>query len=593
MARFNHQKGYIPSEQVREGNIIVASDSRTEELLARSYTRIGDYSGSNIERTQDKKGYYFIPVTAKNKYQQGVLQTVQRTAGGVDAFTGRLHGQVTGGIINDPVQVDRIYRSRAYENGLETLMPIFDIEGFVIGYERSVDPAKLVSLKTNQHLGEALGIWRGRQVEEEDSRQVNWTLIQRMKETFDRDISSDSAKRAEYINVFDNKVLKSDPVLRDTINSLPGHVQVSINAAFGNGEFWVRRDMLNDALGYRDASVRNVFDGISRINPKVLKTAEKVLIATMGNDAFRYVVKSEELIKNVVTDLRVLIVVKSIIVPAANIVSNVIQLASRGVPLGAISDGFMRKASEVNEYIKTRERLIDAEAELNAAANNVFLRQKLEAEIQEIRDRHRRLSIWPLIDAGELTSISDSVVSREDMELSNGRLVRYFEGLVDRLPPQAQTLAKYGMITKDTALFKGLQRSIEYGDFLGKAVLYEDLVKRQGKSVDEALAIVSEEFVNYDRLPGRSRGYIESIGLLWFWHFKLRSTKVAVSMIRNNPVHAMIMMNLPFPDIFGPIGSPMSDNAVALLLENKADYSIGPEMGLNAINLNPVVNLLS
>jgi len=48
------------------------------------------------------------------------------------------------------------------------------------------------------------------------------------------------------------------------------------------------------------------------------------------------------------------------------------------------------------------------------------------------------------------------------------------------------------------------------------------------------LARITEEYVNFDRLPGRSRGYLDEMGMMWFFNFKLRTTKVALSMLREN-----------------------------------------------------------
>jgi len=127
-------------------------------------------------------------------------------------------------------------------------------------------------------------------------------------------------------------------------------------------------------------------------------------------------------------------------------------------------------------------------------------------------------------------------ISQDDM-LLNGKLEEYFERLVDKLPPALQTAGRYAIITKDTALFQGLSKSVEYGDFIAKAILYDHLTKAKGKSKADALGQVTEEFVNYDRLPGRDRGYLEGIGLLWFWSFKIR-VLVANEVITNTVKHA-------------------------------------------------------
>jgi hypothetical protein len=90
------------------------------------------------------------------------------------------------------------------------------------------------------------------------------------------------------------------------------------------------------------------------------------------------------------------------------------------------------------------------------------------------------------------------------------------------------------------------------------------------------LEAVTEEFVNYNLLPGRTRSYAESMGLTWFWAYKIRSMKVALNMVRQNPLRALLMSNGAeyLPDMPGvSVGSPMSDNMGNVFLEGRLDYS--------------------
>jgi hypothetical protein len=121
---------------------------------------------------------------------------------------------------------------------------------------------------------------------------------------------------------------------------------------------------------------------------------------------------------------------------------------------------------------------------------------------------------------------------------------------------------------------------------VAKAVLYDDLTQRKGQTTEQALKQITEEFVNYDRLPGRDRAYLENIGLLWFYNFKIRSAKVALSMIRNNPVHSLMAMAMPMP-IRGT-GLPLTDNLWYSLFENKLGWSTGLGMAVRAPGLLPV-----
>ena len=591
MARYNAYKGYTPSEQISGGTLIVASDKRQAELEGMSFIRVGDYGGSNLERGAPKRGYYYAPVSTRAAYSQGLLQMVQQTVGGVDRISGLTHGRTVAGDIRDTVRVQRAFSGRHREVAQENLLPVYDNTGKIAAYERSVDPVMLEKIPHEEHLGKAMGIWAGRQVEEAESQQVNNLVLGRLFDMYMTDTRRSARNENQYVDLFDPEVLKKYPTLKDSMESMPGETLSQISSVFGD-QFMVRKDMLDDALGYRKASVRDLWTGKSNWDPRVTAVAQDMLKKVFGNDAYRYMVRAEEITQNLVTDAKVLIVVKSVVVPGVNMLANIYQLWARGVPLNQISSGIPKKAAEVDAYLRTRQRLIDAQAEL-AAATTVGEQNKLKTEIQSIEDRHRRLSIWPLIDAGEFTSISDATVTHEELTLSQGRLSQYLETLVDKLPAGAQTAAKYGLVSRDTALFKGMQRTIEYGDFLAKAVLYDELTKRKGQSSEEALARITEEFVNYDRLPGRTRGYLEDIGLLWFWHFKIRSVKIALSMLRNNPLHVLLSQMAPQPDWFGSVGSPFDDNIIAMALEGRLDNSMGYDMLFRAPTLNPWFNLVT
>lgn len=592
LARFNHYKGFMHEESDGEISLTVARDTQQAELAQKSWVRVENYGGSNLERGAANRGYYMVKVPARAAYKQGVLQTVQQTANGIDVATGMTHGRTVAGAITDPRAVDRAFRGRHHESASEPLIPRWNEQGQIMAYERSVDPQVMALLNTEQHLAKSLGIWHGRQVEELEAVKVNQILLQRLFAMWQSDASKGKAGRDRYVNLFDSAELKKDPVLADMMSTIPGATLAEIQKVFGE-EFWVRRGMLNDAMGYREASVRNIWDGQTRWSKDFSEAVKVVVVGTFGNKAYEYAVRGEQMLQDFITDARVTIVVRSVVVPVANMMSNVYQLWGRGVPLAAISKGFRRKAAEIDFYMRTRKREIEAEAELRAVGADIFKARKLQSEIQSIQDSHRRLSIWPLLDVGEFTSISDGMLSADDIEMNRGGLTSFMERLVDKLPGHAKTIARYGIVGRDTALFKGLQRSVAYGDFLAKAVMFDHLTKTKGETLEKALITVGDEFVNYDRLPGRSRGYLESTGMLWFYNFKIRSTKVAVSMVRNNPLHLLLSLMAPRPELFGSVGSPVEDNVVSMAAEDSLHWSIGGDMATRAPFLNPWFNAVS
>jgi hypothetical protein len=586
----NYYKGAIPVENQQGVNLIIAEDKDFAGLRGQSYERIGHYEGSSGFRTRGSMGYYFSPVAARAPFSQGILQNVRNTAGGVDVGTGFTMNSLVAGRITDKPTVDRITKSLARgERGREPLLPVYDGNGRVVAYEQSIDPNMLQHLNQDNHFAKMVGVWRGRQVEEAKAQAFNDALVEQLHATYEADLKDSSANKSQYVNLFGKGL---DPVTADAVNLMNAETREKAEALFGPNELWVRRDMLNDAIGYRSASVGDAWTGNTRWSPSTTDTVRKMFLGAFGNSAYKVLMNSENLIQNVVKDAKTIIVVKSMVVPAVNFLANIYQMIGRGVPVKDIARGLPRKTAEINQYLKSRLRQIDAEAELRAAEGNPNLVLKLEAEIQSINDSHRRMSIWPLLEAGEFSSIADAGISRDDLLIADGKLHEYMDRLANRLPKAVRTAGRYALITKDTALFQGVQKSVEYSDFIAKALIYDDLTKRKGQTQSEALGRVTEEFVNYDRLPGRFRGYMESMGLMWFYNFKIRSSKVAVSMIRNNPVHALVATVIPAPTMFGNVGLPIQDNLFSLMAGGRLDYSLGFGQGLNAPSLNPWGNLV-
>lgn len=586
-ATLNQYKGYIPSETKQGVNLIVAEDSQFADLIEKSYVRLGTYQGSSANRGS-ARSYYFAPVQAQAPFSQGILQNVRNTAGGVDLGTGFTMGTMVAGRITDKPSVDRITKALARgERGNEPLLPVYDDKGNVVAYEQSIDPNMLKHIEGENHLARAIGVWRGRQVEEAKAQRFNDMLIENLHSMYENDIKMSASNKSQYVNLLGSKL---DPVTADALKLMNSETRQKAESLFGEGELWVRRDMLNDALGYRAASVGDAWSGNSRWSLETLDTFKKAMLGVFGNRAYKYVMGGENLVQNLVKEAKTLIVVKSVVVPAVNFLANLYQMVGRGVPVKNIAKSIPQKTAEINQYLKSRLRQVDAEAELRAATNPNQIR-KLKAEIQSITDSHKRMSIWPLLEAGEFSSIADAGIGRDDILITEGKLHEYMDKLADKLPKSVRNAGRYALITKDTALFQGIQKTVEYSDFIAKAIIYDDLTQRKGKTREEALGRVTEEFINYDRLPGRFRGYMESVGLMWFYNFKIRSAKIAVSMIRNNPVHAAMAMLTPTPTMFGNVGLPIQDNIFSIAAQGNLGYSWGFGQGLRAHNLNPWLNL--
>ena len=593
IAKLNSYKGYAPME-TREGlRLIVADGSDHVALLERGYTRLGEYKGSGFE--VGKKSYYVSAVAGKATYNQSALQTVHTTTGGVDPATGTTLTGITAGRITGK-EASRITaalsRGQSASRGKEVLLPLYGHRGQVVGYERHIDPEVREALRPNQQIDEMLGAWAGRLVEESAASQYNEVLVERLgtRWTEDKkDLNRDWTK--EYVNLADPEL--EDPVHKDIWSMVPREARVHAASVFGDQSvFWVRRDMMHNALGYRMPSVGDLWVGAEPLDPKNMNFLVKATTVFLGKNAFEVMVRGERFAQTAVSVAKNTIVVKSVVVPVFNALSTMKQLMMNGVSPRTMAREYPTKLVEIEQHLKNLDRRVELNAEITAHRRDKPRLARLQAELTSIEESSKRMSIWPLIEAGEFMTISEGM-TEADAALTEGRWAEYIGNLADRIPHKLGTVGRYAAITRDTALFQGMARAVQYGDFLGKAVLYDHLTKTEGKTKAEALRKLHDEFVAYNLLPGRTRSYLESMGLTWFWAFKLRSMKIALRHLRNNPLKSLLVIGgteYLTPDIpGGSVGDPIMDNMLTHVGEGRLGGSIGPGMLFRAPEMHPVL----
>lgn len=93
----------------------------------------------------------------------------------------------------------------------------------------------------------------------------------------------------------------------------------------------IRKDLVNDALGFHQASVRDAFTGVSRWSPETQKSFVEVAQVFMGQKAYERLVKGEDLLTDAVSYVKTTIVVRSMTVIWENLLSNNLHLMTWGM----------------------------------------------------------------------------------------------------------------------------------------------------------------------------------------------------------------------------------------------------------------------
>lgn len=581
-ARMNGFKGYIPDLSKGDDRIVIEYDSERENMEKMGFVRVGDYQGESTINS-NRLGYYKTSVKQQGTYSQGVMQNVRDSYRGVDATTGLTIGTDVSGVIGG-VAVDTITDEMNLPNSMrqakETLMPIFNADRAVMYYERAINPdmIKAHTVKDN-NLAVQLGVWAGRQVEEKLAQTYNSALITELKKIYDAREPTDD-------QMFVNMATDRDPIYKDSWSVItPESKEMIVETFGGENIFMVRRDMVNLALGYRDPSIVDMWNGKTRMPEPMRDAVQAMGKMIMGNKAVRNLAVAEGAVKGTVSTAKQIIVTKSLIVPYLNIEANVFQLKTRGVPFKAIIDGTREMLAEIEQANRNIVKKVELEAQITFAGTDKNRVAILRQQIQVIEDQNARFFIAPLLEAGAYKQISEGMTDL-DVEITSGKFMDWVQVQTDKLPSGVQTVAKYGLLTKDTALYQGANKAVLYGDFIAKAIYYKHLI---GQGVDSKTAIrkMNQEFVNYSVLPGRTRTALESIGATWFMSFKIRIMKIAMNQLRENPVRSLIVANA-----FSEVGSPVGDNLGSVIAGDRLGYSLGWDMMFRAPELNPFVSMI-
>ena len=583
-------KGYTPAITDPNKKVLIASTDDHADLMRRGYTQGARVNRDGTDVNQSNLYYYHSNNGGEPRWVAGVMSTLQTTVGGVNPLTGRtVNGTMTPGIWN---YTDRNQVGSKKEAAIDDLFdanipmptsgnhlqPVLNRAGTVIGYSYQMPTANRdAHLDTDYDFAKTIGAWEGRIIEEVQAQKYNEMLLEKLHEQFRKDVRMGNGY--QYLTI-DGK--STDPQLREIWELMPIEMKEAAKRIFANGEIKVRKDLLNNALGFREPSVLNMWTGKSGLPQPVQVVFTGLFDTFLGKDAARYLRLGERGMMELVKEMKDWIVVRSVVVSAANLVSNAVHLLSLGIGPSRIIKDTSTAVLAAEEYRKN-EKLINEYSRYLALNHNPAMKSEYERTISELRDSQARNPVAELIKAGLLPTITEDLGQQDEYSLKD-KLLNKLKPITNKIPDSVSNVAKELIVARDSHVYFALNRSIQYGDFVAKYSLYKELTERKVNPLDKetALARVMDEFVNYDILPGQTRYYLDAIGATWFLNYKIRIQKIILRTFRDNPLRAL------FTILNGHAGIP--NIADANLLTGSLSYNLGWGTLDNGLTAHPLYN---
>jgi hypothetical protein len=194
----------------------------------------------------------------------------------------------------------------------------------------------------------------------------------------------------------------------------------------------------------------------------------------------------------------------------------------------------------VMDYQRDRDALAQLQLKLNTMYG-VIDEEWIRGEITRLEDSIARNPAKELIDAGLLPTIVEDVTMEDDPYSYKSSLATWVDAKAKSVNPSVMKASRFMYMTHDTTLYKFLNKSTQYSDFVGRYALYkhETTRKRNPLSKEKALFNASESFVNYDIPMPRALQYLDDHGFMMFTKYFLSIQRVLGRLLKDKPLEVV------------------------------------------------------
>lgn len=373
----------------------------------------------------------------------------------------------------------------------------------------------------------------------------------------------------------------SDPYFREIYAMLPADMKRDIKDVWGTDSMRVPRDQVELYFGQRKLSVSSLWKAHKDDLPFYQQLIRGAFEIVLGKKAPVRAKNIEDLLREFMHEAKDIIVIKTGVILAGNMISNALLLKMAGVPIQAIVKGHVTAIKGAREYQKDKEQVFALKNKLELQDLTYSQRKAMEESIAILNNRIARNPVRDLIEAGVLQTIVDDVALDEDNSFSfKTKWAKKTEKFTKGLPGPIKEMGKLMYLSHDTSAYKFLHNMTQLSDFIGRFVLYNHLTTKAEGKLDhkEAVGRVVDIFINYDLPTHPVLQYANDVGVLWFTKYYFRVQRILINMLRDNPENVILVQALQYlvGDVSDIYDSNLLVNGVLSRLHSPLDALSAP-----------------
>lgn len=561
---------------------VIRDPDEASALIDRGYEYVHDVAIDDIDPDRRPAKMYVLRGGGLGRRQSGVFSLTDIGAKGASKHNKYYNPLDPDGIANMQSMMDiRVqvtptptanrlphsgFSPRKQANANNYMLPLMNSTGQIVDYRYVMSARNRdTMLERDNRFDHLLGVQAGATFDKVESPKQNRKALQALKEHYNQNFSHSSA---DFIHIAHTS---TDKRMREIWDMLPAATKQDVQAVWGNNGLWVPKNMVDVMFGYRKYSLAEAFEkehpnviekffarGITALLYEYARYGKKLDEAGARNYAKRAAIitrRAEDVWKELVRETKDFIVVKTGTVLYGNMVSNLMMLMGKDVPLiPAMKDMFVAWRAAI-DYDRDSHALRKLEL-LVASGYGSKSMDEVQAEIARLRDALSRNPVGELVEAGMKPTIVEDLNMEEDQYSYKSQLTQWVESKTDRLSPGIKNVGRFMYMTHDTTVYQFLSKATQYSDFVARYAMYKHLTERAKVKMSKADAIheASEAFVMYDVPMPKTLQYLDETNVLPFIKYSLSIQRVLAKMFKDKPLAALNMVlmadvlgNLPVP----------------------------------------------
>lgn len=592
--------GFTPEIYNYNTMLTTANEAEGIGLLHQGYSKGAQVPTDPADPDKEVKHMYRLSDGGMAPHLTGVIGYYGTQAKGSNVHSGYMNAHTATGANNQQtasaIQSSRNQaQQRARNIGLPAnrdmskeqgsyMAPIYNESGDITNWRYLMaESTKDTMLERTNDFDKILGTLAGTVIGKPSTIEQNREAVKVMLDQYTNEYAT---RGKDYIKIGPKS---ADAELRDMWYLLPNETKEDIREIWGSDEISVRSDALDILFGYRKLSAADMFKraneerknradaglptGVMTLNS--INLPQKAMVAGMewvlrmyargrsmspdevenyAKRAAKYAAMGEKGWQELVHETKDILIVKSGITLAGNILSNFSMLYLQGVPVADMVTSTLTAFRGATAYQHDNAELQKLRTDLEIG-RTLGQDAQMKRRILVLEDAIARNPVSKLIDAGLMPTIVEDLAAEEDTYSYKSALTRKVDGLTSKMNPTAVRLARNMYMAHDTKMYQGLSHITQLSDFVARYALYQHQTTRKKNPLTEKEAILraSEAFVNYDIPMHRAMQYSDDMGFTMFTKYFLYIQREIWRAGREHPARLYSMMLLNNYMSLGPI----------------------------------------